>query len=151
MLDKEYQKYERACKKIRAENAKLLADFDQWLSKKGLTQTTIECHLEYVEFYLNAFLLYSDAIPAKKGSSKLSSFLGDWFIRKTMWASPTSTRQIAASLKKFYTFMHEQEHIGADDLQDLKKTIKEEMPDWLAALGRCDDSDITDPLDIWGP
>jgi hypothetical protein len=29
MSDKEYQKYERACKRIRKENAKLLADFEQ--------------------------------------------------------------------------------------------------------------------------
>lgn len=67
---------------------------------------------------------------------------------KELWASPNSIKQIAASLKKFYTFMHEQGHIDADDLQDLKETIKEEMPDWLATLDRYDDPDISDPMEI---
>ena len=150
MSDKEYQKYERACAKIRKENAKLLADFEQWLSEKGLAEKTIERHVENVEFYINTFLLYSDAVSAKKGASELSSFLGDWFIRKAIWASPTSIKQIAASLKKFYTFIHEQRHIDADDLQDLKETIREEMPDWLATLKHYDDHDSTDPMEIWG-
>ena len=150
MSDKEYQKYERACKRIRKENAKLLADFEQWLSEKGLAEKTIERHVENGAFYINTFLLYSDAVPAKKGASQVWSFLGDWFIRKAIWASPTSIKQIAASLKKFYTFMHEQGHIDADDLEDLKETIKEEMPDWLATLDRYDDPDTTNPMEIWG-
>ena len=150
MPDKEYQKYERACKRIRKENAKLLADFEQWMSEKGLSEKTIERHVKNVEFYINTFLLYSDAVPATKGTLEIWSFFGSWFIRKAMWASPASMKQIAASLKKFYTFMHEQGHIDADDLQDLKETIKEEMPDWLAVLARYDDPDITDPEDVWG-
>ena len=150
MSDKEYQKYERACAKIRKENAKLLADFEQWLSEKGLAEKTIGQHVANVEFYLNTFLLYSDAMPAKEGASEISSFLGDWFIRKAIWASPTSIKQIAASLKKFYTFMHEQGRIDADDLQDLKETIREEMPDWVATLKHYDDHDFTDPMEIWG-
>ena len=146
----EYEKYERACKNIRAANATLLADFEQWLSEKGLVEKTIERHVGNVEFYLNTFLLYSDAVPAKKGASELSSFLGDWFIRKAMWASPSAIKQVAASLKKFYSFMHEQGKISADELQDLKETVKEEMPEWLATLGRYDDPDITDPMEVWG-
>ncbi len=59
-------------------------------------------------------------------------------------------RQIGASLKKFYTFMHEQGHIDADDLADLKETVKEEMPNWLALLRQYDDDDYTDPLARWG-
>ena len=149
MSDKEYRKYERACAKIRKENARLLADFEKWLSDKALAEKTIGQHAANAEFYLNTFLLYSAAVPAKKGALELSSFLGDWFIRKAIWASPTSIKQIAASLKKFYTFMHEQGHIDTGDLQDLKETVKEEMPDWLATLKHYDDQDFTDPMEIW--
>jgi hypothetical protein len=149
MADKQYQRYERACKRIRAENAKLLFEFDQWLSRKGLGDNTIEHHLEHVEFYINTFLLYSDAVPAKKGPSEVWSFFGDWLIRKTLWASPNSMRQIAASLKKFYTFMHERGEIDAEALSRLKETIKAEMPVWLATLERFDDPDNTDPMEIW--
>ncbi len=129
----EYQKYERACAKIKQENATLLADFEQWLAEKRLVENTIRQHVENVEFYVNTFLLYEDAIPAREGASSVSMFLGYWFIRKAMWASPTSIKQNAASLKKFYSFMHEQGQIDADDLEDLKETIKEDMPEWVEA------------------
>jgi site-specific recombinase XerD len=150
MSEKEYQEYERACKRIKKDNAKLLEQFDQWLSGKGLAQKTVRRHVENADFYINTFLLYEDAIPAKEGASHISMFLGYWFIRKAMWASPSAIRENAASLKKFYTFMQEQGQIDADKLQDLKETIKEEMPDWVGTVERYDDPDITDPEEIWG-
>ncbi len=150
MPDDEYQKYERACKRIKKDNAKLLEQFDQWLSGKGLAEKTVRRHVENADFYINTFLLSEDAIPAKDGASHISMFLGYWFIRKAMWASPSAIRENAASLKKFYTFMQEQGQIDADELQDLKETIKEEMPEWVGTVERYDDPDITDPEEIWG-
>jgi len=146
----EYAEYERACATIREDNAKLMADFEQWLSGKGLAQKTIRRHMDNVEFYINTYLLNEDAVPASEGASHISMFLGYWFIRKAMWGSPSAIRENAASLKKFYTFMREQGHIDADDLQELKETIKEEMPEWLGTVERYDDPDIDDPEEIWG-
>ena len=146
----EYQKYERACKRIKKDNAKLLEQFDQWLAGKGLSEKTVRRHVENADFYINTFLPYEDAIPAKEGASRISMFLGYWFIRKAMWASPSAIRENAGSLKKFYTFMQEQGKIDADELQDLKETIKEEMPEWVETVERYDDPDITDPEEIWG-
>ena len=137
----EYEKYERTCKKIRAENATLLSDFEQWLAKKGLAENTIRQHIEKVELYVNTFLLYEEVVPAKDGVSQISMFLGYWFIRKVMWSIPNSIKQNAASLKKFYTFMHEQGQIKAGELQYLKETIKEEMPEWIGTV------DLTNPSD----
>jgi site-specific recombinase XerD len=150
MPSTEYDKYEQACKKIRKENAKLLADFEQWLLGKGLAKKTVKRHRENADFYINEFMLNEDATPAKDGASDISMFLGYWFIRKAMWASPASIKQNASSLKKFYTFMHERGQIDADDLQYLKNTIKEEMPEWVATVERYDDPDITDSEEIWG-
>lgn len=150
MPDDEYQKYERACKPIQKNNAKLLEQFDQWLSGKGLSEKTVRRHVGNADFYINTFLLYEDAIPAKDGASHISMFLGYWFIRKAMWASPSAIRENAASLKKFYTFMREQGQIDPEELQDLKETIKEEMPEWVGTVERYDDPDITDPNEIWG-
>lgn len=73
-------------------------------------------------------------------------FLGYWFIRKAMWASPSSIKGSAASLKKFYAFLQEKGLIDIDDLDDLKETIKEDMPEWLATLKRYDDPLIED---VW--
>ena len=149
MQDNEYKEYEQACAKIRKDNAELLTKFKQWLTQTGIGTKTIQRHLENVDFYLDTFLLNEDAIPAREGAGHISMFLGYWFVRKAMWASPDSIRQNAASLKKFYTFMYEQGQLDADDLQELKNTIKQEMPEWLATLGRYDDPDITDPMEIW--
>jgi site-specific recombinase XerD len=150
MPSTEYDKYEQACKKIRKENAELLVDFEQWLLGKGLAKKTVKRHRENADFYINEFMLNEDATPAKDGASDISMFLGYWFIRKAMWASPASIKQNASSLKKFYTFMHERGQIDADDLQYLKRTIKEEMPEWVATVERYDDPDITDSEEIWG-
>ena len=150
MPDDEYEKYERACKRIRKDNAKLLEQFDRWLSEKGLAEKTVQRHVGNAEFYINTFLLSEDAIPAKDGASHISMFLGYWFIRKAMWASPSAIRENAGSLKKFYTFMQEQGRVSADELQDLKETIKEEMSEWVATVERYDNPDITDPEEIWG-
>ena len=137
--DDDYKEYERACAKLREENKELLAGFDQWLLSKGLARKTIKQHNENVDFYINDYLLHYDAVPASEGVHGLSMFLGDWFPRKALWASPTSVRELAASLKKFYTFMHETGKIDADDLAELKETIKEEMPEWLEQLDGPDD------------
>ena len=72
-------------------------------------------------------------------------FLGYWFIKKAMWASPASIKSNATSLKKFYTFMEEKKLIAIEDLNNLKRTIKEHMPEWLESLERYDDPSI----DIW--
>ena len=150
MPDDEYREDVRACERIRKENAKLLEDFRQWLSEKGLAKKTIRRHVDNIEFYLDGFLLYEDAISAKQGASHVSMFLGYWFIRKSAWAGPNAIRENAASLKKFYAFMHEQGHVDAGDLQELKETIKAEMPEWLGTLERYDDPEITDSEEIWG-
>ena len=130
-MSKEFEEYERACVKIKEDNAKLLADFERWLEQKGLAKKTITEHVKNADFYINTFLLYDEAIPARDGAIHLSTFLGSWFVRKALWASRTSIKENAATLKKFYTFMREKGQIDADDLQELKDTIKEEMAEWL--------------------
>ena len=150
MASKEYEQYEQACKKIEKDNALFLADFEKWLSAKGLAKKTIKRHEENVDFYINTFLLHEEAVPAKDGAGNASYFLGYWFIRKAMWASPASIKQNAASLKKLYTYMHQRGQVDADDLQNLKEAIKEEMSEWVATLERYDDPDITDSEEIWG-
>ena len=77
-------------------------------------------------------------------------FLGYWFIKKAMWASKSSIKANAASLKKFYTFLLEKGLIEKDDLQELKETIKYQMSEWLATLDRYDDPSIDDMGEVWG-
>lgn len=138
----EYEKWEKDCILIRQQNEKIMNDFAGWLEKSGLKDATINKHCWNVDLYINEFLLYEDAIPAKEGASYIEMFLGYWFIRKAMWSSVASIKQNAASLKKFYQFMLERNEIEADEFEKLKKTIKENMPEWLETMKRYDDIDL---------
>ncbi len=142
----DYEKYEKDCKKIRKANEHLLNEFDNWLKSSGLSEKTINKHDSNIDFYINEYLLYEDATEAKDGAHAIGMFLGYWFIRKAMWASQSSIKSNATSLKKFYTFMYEKGFIHKEDLIDLKQTIKEDMPEWLATLDRYDDLSIED---VW--
>lgn len=146
----DYERYKADCKKIRKANSKLLKDFDTWLKISKLKDKTIKKHLDNVDFYINEFLLYEDAEDAKDGASSIGMFLGYWFIKKAMWASPAQIKSNAASLKKFYTFLFEKKLINKEDLDDLKDRIKEDMPEWIATMNRYNDLSITDMEDVWG-
>jgi site-specific recombinase XerD len=149
MVD-DYEQYEAECERIRRSNEKLLDDFESWLCKRNLTAKTIEKHIENIDFYINEYLLYEDATEPQEGAGSVGMFLGYWFIKKAMWASAASIKSNAASLKKFYTFLHERELVSGEDLDDLKETIKEEMPEWLATVDRYNDPSITDMGEVWG-
>jgi len=146
----DYEQYEIECERIRQSNAELLDEFENWLRKSGLSDNTVRKHIENIDFYINEFLLYEDAVEPQDGIDSVSMFLGYWFIRKAMWSSESSIKSNAASLKKFYAFLHERGAVSKDDLDSLKETIKEEMPDWLATLARYDDPSITDMGEVWG-
>ena len=146
---KSYEQYEKECKRIRKENENLLIDFKKWLSGKKLSKKTIDKHVSNVDFYINDFLLYEDAIEAADGVSSMGMFLGYWFIRKAMWSSKAAIKENAASLKKFYEFMLEKKKIAKESFEYLKETIKEDMPEWTATMERYDNPDIEDPEEIW--
>lgn len=145
-----YEQYESECKSIRKDNRKILTDFKKSLSDKKLSKKTIGKHLSNVDFYINEFLLYEEATEAVDGASEIGMFLGYWFIRKAMWANKTAIKENASSLKKFYRFMSEAGKIPKESLENLKETIKEDMPEWLATMGKYDDPEIEDPEEIWG-
>jgi len=138
-----YERYEESCKKIRKANKRLLDEFGAWLKSSGLAEKTVNNHISNADFYINEYLLYEDATTeAKDGIHAVDMFLGDWFIRKAMWASKSSIKGNAASLKKFYTFLLDKGLIDKEDLVDLKQVIKEEMPEWLESLTCHDNSPI---------
>ncbi len=142
----DYEKYQKKCKRIRAENERLLNDFAADLETSGLSKKTVDNHVTNTAFYINEFLLYEDTVPSKEGLHEVGVFFGYWFIKKAMWASQDSMRGTAASLKKFYTFLCSRGVVAQEDLTQLKETIKEGMPDWLATLSRWDDPSVDD---VW--
>ena len=138
----DYKIYETDCKRIRRENSVILDKFAEWLQAKQLSTSTIKNHVNNIDFYANEFLLYEKAIEVKDGASQIGMFLGYWFIRKAMWSSVNQIKCNAASLKKFYTFMYEKDYVKQEQLNDLNDIVKEEMPDWIAAMERYDDQKL---------
>ena len=144
-----YVQYEKECEEIRKENETLLSDFETWLSSKKFVRKTIDRHLSNVDFYINEFLLYEDAIKAADGMDEIGLFLGYWFIKKAMWSNTAAIKENAASLKKFYQYLYEDGKITKDSLQEMKERIKEDMPEWLATMARYDDPDIESMEEVW--
>ena len=145
-----YEQYEKECERIREENEKLIDDFAEWLGKNPLAQKTIDRHIFNVEFYINEFLLYEEAIDAADGIDEIGYFLSYWFIKKATWSSKSQIKGNATSLKKFYQFMLEKGEISQASYEELKEKIKEDMQEWLDTMDRYDDPDIEDMEEVWG-
>ena len=145
-----YEQYEQDCERIRGDNEKLLAEFEKWLSDKKLSPKTIANHYDNVEFYIDEFLLYEEAIDASDGVYEIDYFLGFWFIKKAMWASKSTIKSNATSIKKFYEFMLEKGNIDKEDYIELKEEIKNNMQEWLDTMDRYDDPEIEDIEEVWG-
>ena len=89
----DYEKYENDCKKIKKANKQLLSEFELSLKSSGLSENTINNHVSNIDFYVDEYLLYEDAIEAKDGAYAVGMFLGYWFIKKAMWASRSRRKQ----------------------------------------------------------
>ena len=144
----EEERLEEKSERIEKDNDELLSRFADWLAAKGLSQKTIDGHHENVEFYINDYLQYYDPHEAEVGVERVGSFLGFWFIKKAMWATQSSIRSNATSIKKFYQFMLEIGRIDQESYDEMRKEIKEDMPKWLETMRKYDDLDL-DSEDIW--
>lgn len=131
MNKNEYHNWEKKINSIKAYNNKLLKEFEVWLKDKNLKPNTINSHITNIDFYINEFLLRYDTIKASDGATEIGTFLGDFFIRKTSWASKYTIKENIASLKKFYSFMTEIGKTPKEDLNEMINIIKGETEDWI--------------------
>ena len=112
-------------------NEKYLKEFENWLNKKGLVNKTIKKHLNNTDLFINDYLNYYDITKAEDGLGEVFMFLDDWFIEKCMWSSRNSLKETAASLKKFYQYMSENNYVGVNDYKETFDFIKNNMDDLL--------------------
>lgn len=143
-MDFDYEEYEKQCKAIRNQNYELLELFEEDL--KGLTANTKKRHLQNVEFYLNDYLLYADAIPYDEGAERLDEYLGYFFIRKCMWSTPASIKSTATSIKKFYKCMLEHGKLEKDKYDFLCWDLKDNMEQWQADCEQYNDVEAVNPF-----
>ena len=130
--------YDAECERIREKNAEYLALFERALKQQGLADNAIHRHVGNVDFFLNDYLLYDDANEMESGCSDVGGFLGDFFIRKCTWSSPTAIKENAASIKAFYQCMRDNDLISESSYEELAQTIEEDMDEWQAACSAFD-------------
>ena len=126
---------EKQLKENTKRNEDYLKMFEKSLEEKQLTTKTIRKHVSNIDFYLNDYLTYYDEIiKMEDGTQHTGSFLGDWFIRKAIWASKSSIKEMASSLKKFYEYMSALGFVKTSDYQEMCYEIKDNMDLYLENL-----------------
>ena len=126
---------EKQLKENTKRNENYLKMFEKSLEEKQLTAKTIRKHVSNIDFYLNDYLTYYDEIiKMEDGTQYTGSFLGDWFIRKAIWASKSSIKEMASSLKKFYEYMSALGFVKISDYQEMCYEIKDNMDLYLENL-----------------
>lgn len=136
-----YEEYEEQVRINEKKNEQYLQEFSKYLENDGLSAKTINKHVNNVEFYINTYLNAYEPTDMKDGCIGICMYLGDWFIRKTTWASKNSIKENAASIKKFYKCMLELNHISISEYENICLDIKTEMKTWIDCVEKYNDYD----------
>ena len=133
-IDDWREKEDRKRKRLLRENQDLLRSFREWLCEKKLSEKTVVRHMANVNFYVNKYLISEGPFSPMEGSDDAIEFLGEWLIRKASWTREGTIRSFVLSIKKLFTFMHEKCLVEDIDLEDVKETTKEMLPEWIEEL-----------------
>ena len=128
------EEYEQKVEQNQKRNKKYIKEFTEWLNEKGLSKKKIRKHLDNVKLYINEYLNYYDVIKVEDGIEEVDDFLEGWFIEKCLFATKTSLKETAASLKKFYQYMSEYNYVKKEDYKQLCSIIKDNMDIYLEQL-----------------
>ena len=135
---------EKKKKENQTRNKKFIKEFEEWLKEKSLSDKTIKKHISNVDIFINDYLNYYDIETAEEGITSVYSFLNGWFIEKCMWATPYTTKEEAASIKKFYAYMSEKGYVEKEDYKFLCEELKDSMDEILDTLEAFDNGTYYD-------
>ncbi len=135
---------EKKIKENQTRNKKFIKEFEEWLKEKSLSDKTIKKHISNVDLFINDYLNYYDIETAEEGITSVYSFLNGWFIEKCMWATPYTTKEEAASIKKFYAYMSEKGYVEKEDYKFLCEELKDSMDEILDTLEAFDNGTYYD-------
>ena len=99
-------------------------------------------HLSNANWFINDFLVYRINVTMEESVTMLGDFLGDYFIRKCMWSTPSSVKTTAARLKKFYKSMAEHGKIEKKGYDYVCRDIKESMAYWQECCAEYNNPDF---------
>lgn len=135
---------EKKIKENQTRNKKFIKEFEEWLKEKSLSDKTIKKHISNVDIFINDYLNYYDIETAEEGITSVYSFLNGWFIEKCMWATPYTTKEEAASIKKFYAYMSEKGYVEKEDYKFLCEELKDSIDEILDTLEAFDNGTYYD-------
>lgn len=115
--------FDLRCEKEIEKNEQYLNMFKEDMLNEGLSEITIEKHINNMDDYLNGYLLHRDIITAIEGVKLSSGFFNSWYPR---FLIPTNdqTNSFIASIKKFYKLFLEKELITAKEYDELLLTLE---------------------------
>lgn len=135
---------EKKIEENKKRNKKFMKEFEEYLKEKNLKDKTIKKHLSNVDLFINDYLNYYDIETPEEGINSVYSFLSGWFIEKCMWATVYTTKETAASIKKFYAYMSEKGYVKKEDYKFLCEELKDSMDEILEYLDAFDNGTYYD-------
>ena len=135
---------EKKIEENKKRNKKFMKEFEEYLKEKNLKDKTIKKHLSNVDLFINDDLNYYDIETPEEGINSVYSFLSGWFIEKCMWATVYTTKETAASIKKFYAYMSEKGYVKKEDYKELCEELKDSMDEILEYLDAFDNGTYYD-------
>lgn len=135
---------EKKIEENKKRNKKFMKEFEEYLKEKNLKDKTIKKHLSNVDLFINDYLNYYDIETPEEGINSVYSFLSGWFIEKCMWATVYTTKETAASIKKFYAYMSEKGYVKKEDYKELCEELKDSMDEILDTLEAFDNGTYYD-------
>ncbi len=134
MISFDVDDYDKEFKRVEENNDKLLVLFEKALT--GLSDKTIKQHVSNASLFLNDYFYREGLENPQEGAEYIDTFF-DFFVRKCLWSSPATVKQLAASMKKFYKCMLQNGIVDDDAVEEVLMTIKYGLEDWM------DESDIS--------
>ena len=127
--------YDERVQAINSYNQPILEDFRAWLKQSGLSEKTVENHVDNIDFFTDYLVYYEPLTKLDEADgSDVWMFLTDWFPRKAMWSSETSVKSYIASFKKFFNWLRETGRISPEVVADVLTTLKEGRDEFFEAV-----------------
>ena len=127
--------YDKRVQAINSYNQPILEDFRAWLKQSGLSEKTVENHVDNIDFFTHYLVYYEPLTKLDEADgSDIWMFLTDWFPRKAMWSSVASVKSNIASFKKFFNWLGEAGRISPEVVADVLATLKEGRNEFFEAV-----------------